>query len=148
MTSSCLDQYRIACLFDLLFDDALQVCGRVGRGLDELAIVALVDLEDCLPCAAVGLTISGVNEGGIRTKFENGVADGAVGPCLAHVAALDLVPCALSLYSGGVESAIGYNKLVDAAVNVFDKIGMAIGIKLDRNVINDRAPLALAWSIR
>ena len=114
-----------------------QVGGRVGGRLDEFAVFALVNFQDRLPGAAVGVRVAGMNEIGAGAAFEDSVADTAMRPRLTHIAALDFIPCTLGLYAGRIEGAVGDDKLVDAAVDVLDEIGCSVGSSFDGDVVDN-----------
>src|SRR5271157_40286 len=100
-----------------------------------------MNLQNRIPVAMMGVGVFRMNQLQARTALKHSVANAAMWPGLAHVAALHFIPGRLGLYAGCVERSISDDKLIDAAVHVFDEVGCAVGIKHDTYVVNDRSLL-------
>src|SRR5271157_6500571 len=96
-----------------------------------------MNLQNRLPISRMGVGVFRMEQFRATTLHQNSVANAAMRPCLAHVAALHFIPGGLSLHAGGIERTVSDNQLVDASVNVFDQIGCAVGIGHDADLVND-----------
>src|SRR5271157_1364065 len=96
-----------------------------------------MNLQNRLPIFRMGAGIFRMEQFRAATLHQSSVANAAMRPCLAHVAALHFIPGGLSLHASGVERTVSDNQLVDASVHVFDKIGFAVGVKHDADLVND-----------